>query len=206
MTKSSNADLINKGVFALAVVAIVGVVGAVNFAQAAPNSNTAGYGNSGQAVSALARTFHDQNQENGREFSLLVRQIQAAYHSDNGNRQPVSTASTQPATEFDASFTAATNTFNATTDQAFEDFQVKVDSLANTAESKDQFIDQFNRAKADYLNELDVAKNAFADAVNRQGNNEGKDSFMNRYNQGRDAYSNKLEANKNEFAAGISNL
>ena len=48
---------------------------------------------------------------------------------------------------------------------------------AGKGETKDQFMDAFNHAKADYFNQLDQAKNDFAAVVSNLGDgaNQAKD-------------------------------
>lgn len=200
MSKTISSNLFNKGIFAVAVVAITGVVGAVNFASAAVNNRTSGYGTSGQAVAAAARVFHDKFRGNGRAFAQIVHDIQARYHANRSSNGQAGNA-------FETQFVAATAAYDASSDAALNTFVSRIDTLNNTAESKDQFIDQFNRAKADYLNSLDAAKNTFAASVSNQGNgaNQAKDQFIGSFNTARDNYSNQMEQAKNDFAATLSN-
>ncbi|RYF64018.1 MAG: hypothetical protein EOO22_25025 [Comamonadaceae bacterium] len=195
---SVSTNLLSKGIFALAVVAIVGTVGVVQFAQAEENTNVSGYGTTGEEAAAAADTFQAGLVSQTVTFTNGVKTLQATAEQRIGS----GTASA----DFNMKFDQATNTYAATTASAFDNFRMKVTGFANTAESKDKFIDQFNNAKATYLNELDAAKNQFAAAVSPLGDNanQAKDQFMNGFNSSRDAYGNNLEQLKNDFAATVS--
>lgn len=201
MIKSSN-QFITKAVFAVSVVAVAGIVGAVHFAQAAPNSNTSGYGTTSQQATAAADKF-----QAGLDSSTITFIEQVATLSATAKSQLQANGVVSSDT-FDANFVAATNTYGAASSAAFDKFRTAVQGFANTAQSKDQFIDEFNHAKADYFNQLDAAKNQLAASLSNLGNNANvtKDQFMNGYNSDRDAYGNNLEQLKNDFAATVSNL
>ena len=194
---SISSNLLSKGIFALAVVAIVGTVGAVQFAQAEENTNVSGYGTTGEEAAAAADVFQAGLVSQTTAFTDNVKTLQSTAQQRIGNGTAVG--------DFDARFNQASSVYASTTSTAFSNFRMKVTGFANTAESKDQFIDQFNNAKATYLNELDAAKNQFAAALSPLGDNanQAKDQFMNGFNSSRDAYGNNLEQLKNDFAAKV---
>ncbi len=197
---SINNSILTKGIFAVGVVAIAGVVGAVNFAQAATNDNTSGYGTGSQQAQTAADKFQAALTSDTNNFTSQVKALEATAQSQLQSGTPVA--------NFDSQFNAATTTYTNTTNDAFNNFRTQVAGFANTAQSKDQFIDQFNHAKADYLNQLDAAKNQLAASLSNLGDNANqvKDQFIGSFNADRDAYSNMLEQAKNDFAATVSNL
>jgi hypothetical protein len=198
--KLEASTLIGKGVFAVGVVAIAGIVGAVHFVNADPTSNTSGYGTSSAQDVAAANTFEaalvDQTNTFTGDIAGLQTQAESQLQSDSG---------TADFTSFDSQYDTATSTYASQVSTAFDTFRSQVMSYANTATSKDQFIDEFNNAKATYLNALDAAKNQLAASLsNLSGNgNVVKDQFIDGFNSDRDAYSNDLEQAKNDFAATL---
>jgi hypothetical protein len=200
--RTSSYTLLNKGVFGIAVVAMAGIIGAVHFAQAATNNSTSGYGISSNQAAAAANTF--QTSLNGDDTNFYNQII-------TDTQQLKSSLTTVPGTDtaqFEASFSTDTNTYNSAVSDAFNTFRNQVTGDANTSVSRDQFIDEFNNAKATYLNAIDAAKNQLADQINQLGgdsNAQAKDQFMDVFNSDRDAYSNALEQAKNTFADTVSN-
>lgn len=194
------SDLIKKGAFALAAVAIVGSTTAVYAAVNTSDNTTSGYGTTSQEATAAAVMFANSINDSNNDFASDVDALSATAKARLASGSTVD--------DFNTKFDAATSAYDASLNSAFDMFLTSVQNSANTAESKDMFIDQFNNAKAAYLNRLDVAKNDFAAAVSPLGDNanQAKDAFIGGYNTSRDAYSNDLEAAKNKFADTISNL
>jgi hypothetical protein len=201
-TRTFNTHLVSKGLFGVAVVAMAGIVGAVHYAQAATNDNTSGYGTTSDQSTAAANTFETAVVNDTNDFSSDVNNLQSQAE------QQLSTGGETDFTTFDSSYNSAVSTYATSVDNAFDTFRAQATSDANTATSKDQFIDEFNNAKADYLNSLDAAKNQLANSLSQLSGNGNvvKDQFIDGFNSDRDAYSNTLEQAKNDFAATVSNL
>lgn len=184
------------------------IVGLIGFSAASAATGTpsgTGYGISGtngQQAAAAADTFQSSVVADNNTFVQQVNALEATA------KQQLQAGGVTDINTFSSSFNAATSAFQNANDNAFNTFRAQALADANTAASKDQFIDQFNHAKADYLNQLDAAKNQLADSLSKLGNNGNvvKDNFMNGFNSDRDAYSNQLEQAKNDFAATVSNL
>lgn len=136
------------------------------------------------------------------ETDIFTDRISALSAQAEARLTPEGQAATQA---FYAQFATATDEYEDSVADAFATFSAAIADAADTAESRNQFIDRFNRAKAEYLNSLDAAKNRYASELSNMGHgaNVVKDEFMNGFNAARDAYSNQLEAAKNEFAATI---
>lgn len=198
----TKSTLLNKGVFALAVVVVAAIVGGAGFAQAAKNNDTSGYGTNGQQALAAADKLAAACTKCTDQFVAQTKQL-----TDTAKAQLMGSGAAS-ASDFGSKYDEATANFNSSLDSAFDDFRTNVNNDASIAESKDQFIDMFNHDKADYLNSLDAAKNQFAAVVSNMGNdaNVTKDQFMNGFNHDRDVYGNCLESAKNDFAATVSNL
>ncbi|HSH56122.1 MAG TPA: hypothetical protein VK983_04855 [Candidatus Limnocylindrales bacterium] len=212
-------EYLQKGVFALAVVAIAGVVGGVNFAQAAHGDKptkeqceAAGFRNFGQCVrvfaqdrdgygnGAIAEAAADAFEEQvGEDTDAFTGRIDTLVDEAQDDLTPSGRAA---AASFDTRFEAETGDYEADLDDAFDDFRAAVDDAAETSTSRNEFIDRFNRAKAEYFNRLDAAKNELAAELSGMGHdsNVAKDRFMNGFNAARDAYGNRLEEAKNVFA------
>jgi hypothetical protein len=200
MTPVVSTSLITKGIFGVGVVAIAGIIGAVHFASAQTNNNSSGYGTTSSTAVAAANTFEDS-----LASSTVTFDDQITTAENNLDASLVNTSG-MSVTTFNSEFNTDTLAYANTVGSAFDTFRSQVMADANTATSKDQFIDQFNNAKATYLNSLDAAKNQLADAINQLGGNSNavaKDQFMDIFNSDRDAYSNALEGYKNTFAATI---
>lgn len=216
-------QLRNKGIVAVAVLAVSGYVGAANFVQAAPGDkpskeqcrasgyenygqcvrvwaqDDSGYGNSGTNVVAAADAFETAIDQETDIFTNRVSGLSDEVHKSLDAEGRTSTDA------FDARFSAATAAYDDDLDEAFDNFRSDVENAADTAETRNEFIDRFNRAKAEYLNALDVSKNQYAAELSNMGHgaNVAKDRFMNGFNAVRDSYSNKLEEAKNAFADSI---
>lgn len=89
--------------------------------------------------------------------------------------------------------------FGSTFDAATAAFEQEVQHIEATAADHNQYVDSLNRAKANYLNELDMAKNVLAANLSNLGHdaNVAKDQFMNGFNHHRDYLSNHVEMIKN---------
>ncbi|HEX8226666.1 MAG TPA: signal peptidase I [Candidatus Saccharimonadales bacterium] len=112
----------------------------------------------------------------------------------------------QASTEtFESQFTAATATYNTQMTAAYDAFRTEADAAA-TAGDHNAFIDRFNRARAEYFNALDAAKNQLAAELSNMNHeaNVVKDLFMNGFNAARDKYSNDLESARNKYAETIN--
>lgn len=108
-------------------------------------------------------------------------------------------------TTFWAAFDEASSDYDKHVTAAGDQFKVDLQTASSVAENKDQFIDAFNNAKADYFNSVEVAKNAYADELSSHGDkaNQIKDTFIGSYNSAKDVYGNDVEALKNQFAADL---
>jgi archaellum component FlaC len=195
-----NTSLLSKGVFGVGVVAIAGIIGAVHFAQAATNNDTSGYGTTSQQSVAASDTLETAVANDLDSFSGDISGLQ-----NQAQQQLISNDANAAFDGFDTSYNTATQTYADSVSTAFNTFRDQISADATTATSKDQFIDEFNNAKADYLNSLDAAKNQLASSLsNLAGNgNVVKDQFIDGFNSERDAYSNSLEQAKNDFAATL---
>lgn len=202
MAKSENAAIIKKGIFALAVVAVLGTSTAAfavvnNQPSSTPNS---GYGTDGAVANAAMTKLIDGFNTESVAFQSDVDALAATARTDLA-----SVGASDQADIFLAKFDTANSEYDAKLTTAQATFRASVAAAANNAVSKDQFIDAFNRAKAEYFNQMDVAKNDFAAVVSNLGDgaNQAKDRFIGGYNSVRDAYGNQLEVIKNDFAATI---
>ncbi len=195
--KTFDSSLIKKGIFALVVVAIAGATGAVF---AAPNTNQGnGYGNQQAAIDAVNKLNEGYNTAS----TNFVNKVSTAVDTASAKL-----GESKDTDKFAAAFNTSSNKYYQSVADARAKFLAAVQQAANTAESKDQFIDKFNNLKANYFNELDAAKNELANSLSPMGDsaNQIKDAFMNSYNSARDMYGNELEVIKNDFANTISNL
>lgn len=216
-------EMLTKGLIAAAIVAVTGVVGGANLVQAQHEDkpskeqcaasgfrnygqcvrvwaqDDSGYGNSGQVALAAADDFEEAIAE---ETDVFTGRVDNLTTTAEKQLTPNGRAATQA---FSVRFDEATTEYDQTVADAFADFRAAVTEAAETSESRNQFIDQFNRAKAEYLNSLDAAKNRYASELSNMGHNANvvKDQFMNGFNAARDAYSNQLEAAKNDFAGTV---
>ncbi|MDQ3007981.1 MAG: hypothetical protein M3Q81_00095 [bacterium] len=88
-------------------------------------------------------------------------------------------------------------------DTATAKLDTAVANSASKAESKNQFIDSYSNARAEYFNELEHAKNDFAAVVSNLGNdaNQAKDAFIGGYNSAKGVYGDNLEGLRNDHAA-----
>jgi hypothetical protein len=196
--KLETRNLLSKAVFAVGIVAIAAIVGAVHFVQAAtPTDSSSGYGTSSATDVAAANTFETAliNQTNTFTDQVTALQQQAESQLSSGGVTDFSS--------FDSQYNDATSIYASTVSQAFDTFRSQVMSFANTAVSKDQFIDEFNNAKANYLNSLQAAKNQLANSLSQLSGNGNvvKDQFIDGFNNDSADYSNNLEQAKNDFAA-----
>lgn len=199
MVHKSN-QLVAKGVFAIAAVALVGATTATYAITNSTSNVTSGYGGSETAVQA-SNNFEADFAAYTAVFSQDVAALSAQAKSQLG-----ATGDAQ-VDQFDARFAAGTSEMNESVAAASAKFRAEVTTAINSGESKDKFIDTFNRAKAEYLNSLDAAKNDFAAVLSNLGHssNVTKDQFINGFNSSRDSYGNKLEGAKNTFADIVSN-
>ncbi len=199
MVHKSN-QLVAKGVFAIAAVALVGATTATYALTNASTNVTSGYGGSETAVQA-SHDFDAAYLTYTSSFAQTVAALSAQAKSQ------LTAAGAAQVDQFDEKFAAGTVAYDQKVQTASEKFRAEVAAAINSGESKDKFIDTFNRAKAEYLNSLDAAKNDFAAVVSNLGHNANvtKDQFINGFNSARDTYSNKLEGAKNTFADKVSN-
>ena len=206
MKKTNDYNVVKKGVFALAVVAIVGSTSAV-FAQINSqnfnNSDDSGYGNDGEKAIAALDEFNVSFDTQSSTFRASVEDLASA-----ARQELIAAGAEEQVDEFMMKFDMATGKYDEAVNDADARFRAAVADAANKAETKDQFIDSFNRAKAEYFNELDQAKNDFAAVVSNLGDgaNQAKDRFIGGYNSVRDTYGNQLEQAKNVLADKLSNL
>lgn len=189
-----------KGLVALAIVGIAGASGLVYAAPDSDANQTSGYGIAPETATDAINRLNDDFQSASEDFRTDVRTLVAAYKDAgvNGNDE---------ADAFQTGFATANAELDADMEAARNTFLSRIQEAASTAESKDEFIDAYNNAKAAYFNELDRYKNEFAAAVSNLGHdtNVAKDQFMNGFNRSRDDYGNELEVIKNQFADTISN-
>lgn len=199
MTHSSN-QLVAKGVFAIAAVALVGATTAAYAVTNSSSNVTSGYGGSETAVQA-SNNFDADFTVYTAAFSQDINQLSAQAKSQ------LDAKGIGAVNQFDAEFNAGTAQLNQSVMTASAKFRAQVTNAINSGESKDTFINSFNQAKAEYLNDLDAAKNQFASVLSNidHGSNVTKDQFINGFNSSRDGYSNKLEGAKNTFADKVSN-
>lgn len=199
MVHKSN-QLVAKGVFAIAAVALVGATTATYALTNASTNVTSGYGGSETAVQA-SNDFDADFTAYTASFNQSVSALSAKAKAD------LTATGAAQVDQFDAKFASGTTELNQTVASASEKFRADVTTAINSGESKDKFIDSFNRAKAEYLNSLDAAKNDFAAVVSNLGHssNVTKDEFIGGFNSVRDSYGNKLEGAKNTFADKVSN-
>ncbi len=199
MAYKSN-QIVAKGVFAIAAVALVGATTAAYAVTNPTNNSTSGYGGNETAISA-SKDFDADFTAYTAAFSKDVAQLSLQARAQLDARGDAQIA------QFDSKFASGTTGLNQTVASASAKFRTDVASALNSGESKDQFIDSFNRAKAEYFNSLDAAKNDFAAVVSNLGHNSNvaKDQFIGGFNSSRDAYGNKLEMAKNTFADRVTN-
>lgn len=197
---NGNRNLIKKGLFALAAVAVIGTTSSVYAAVNETDNTTSGYGSSGENALAAIDMFNQSFDTQSAGFQADVYELVGTVRTELE-----ATDDGDSADQFAAVFGTASSAYDDQVNDAADDFRAAIQSAASTAESKDQFIDRFNNAKAQYFNDLDAAKNQFAAAVSNLGDgaNQSKDRFIGGYNSTRDAYGNELEAIKNNFAATI---
>jgi hypothetical protein len=179
----------------LGIVAMIGF-GAVS-AQIGSSSGT-GYGSGTATDVAAADTFESDVLAYNNTFTQQIQGLETT-----ALNQLKSTSSTADFEAFNTEYNTATATYFNTTSNAFDTFRTEVQSYANSATSKDRFIDEFNNAKANYLNSLQAAKNQLADSLGQMGSeaNVIKDQFIDGFNTDSAALSNNLEQAKNDFAA-----
>lgn len=199
--KSTNTQLLTKGIFALAAVAIVGTTTAVYAVTNATTNNTSGYGNGSENAIVASQ-----------EFDITYATLSTSFKSDvnalvEQAKSQLTASGAAAADDFDSQFNASSVQLDTDTANASATFRSEVATALNSGESKDKFIDSFNRAKANYFNALDAAKNDFAATTSNLGHNANivKDQFMNGFNSSRDMYGNKLEEAKNKFADRVTN-
>lgn len=193
-----NSQLITKGIFALAAVAIVGTTTAVYGITNATANNTSGYGNTSETAVAASNDF------DAAYSAATVTFIDTVADTCIANSQNLLGAQKG---QFGDQFVAFTTAYDSSVTTASANFRATVVNAINTGESKDKFIDTFNRAKSEYFNSVDVAKNTFSANVSNLGDNanQAKDAFVGCYNSARDAYNNQIEGIKNTFADRVSN-
>jgi hypothetical protein len=197
----SNKKLLIQGTFAFVAVAIIGATTAVYAATNNTQNNTSGYGSGvDNALDASA------------QFDVSYANLSSGFEEDVAKliadaKAKLNPSDAQAVSQFEATFNQQSDVYDSKVMDASAKFRASVLEAMKTAESKDQFIDAFNNAKAQYFNELDAAKNEFAASLSGSGNdaNVAKDQFMNGYNSTRDMYGNDLEAIKNQFADRVTN-
>lgn len=199
MAYKSN-QIVAKGVFAIAAVALVGATTAAYAVTNTTNNSNSGYGGNETAIQASTK-FDSEFTIYTAEFNRNISQM-----SDRARAQLDARGDAQ-VNQFETKFTNGTKDLDQTVAGASAKFRTDVAAALNSSQSKDQFIDAFNRAKAEYFNSLDAAKNDFAAVVSNFGHNSNvtKDQFIGSFNSSRDAYGNKLESAKNVFADRVNN-
>lgn len=195
-----NNQLVAKGVFAVAAVAVVGASTATYAITNSTSNTTSGYGGSETAIQA-SRDFDKNYATYTVAFTQEIARLSAEAKAKLGPAGDAEVA------KFDAAYVQGTSELTQSVASASAKFRATVANAINSGESKDKFIDTFNNAKAQYFNDLDAAKNQFASVVSNQGHsaNVAKDEFIGGFNSARDSYGNKLEAAKNDFANTVSN-
>ncbi len=201
MKKSINRELLSKGIFALAAIAIVGTTTAAYAVTNSTDNSTSGYGNSGEVAIAASQEFDAAFARLSSDFNTDIDAYVATAKAE------LTGEGAEAADDFQSQFDAHSSTLNSTVAAASDKFRSDVVSALGSGASKDQFIDAFNRAKAEYFNSLDAAKNEFAAVTSNLGHesNVTKDQFMNGFNSTRDMFGNDLEGIKNTFADKVSN-
>lgn len=177
--------------------------------------STFGFKNQGQCIKYVVQADKSNGyggnttanaQEAADAFGVDVTTLGAGFRTsvDKIIADAANASTSKSLASFKSKFGSANTAYDASIASALATFKSQVEDAKSTATSKDQFIDRFNHAKADYLNKLEAAKNKLAgDLSGLGGNDVVKDAFMNRYNAVKDAYSNQLEDVKNTFAATI---
>jgi hypothetical protein len=198
VTKIQRSNLAARVALLLGSLGIVAMIGFGAVSAQTGSSGGTGYGSGTATDVAAADTFESDVLAYNNTFTQQVQVLETTALA-----QLQSTSSTTDFSSFNAEFNTATDTYLNTTSNAFDTFRAQVLSYANTATSKDQFIDEFNNAKANYLNSLEAAKNQLADSLGQLGSqaNVIKDQFIDGYNTDSAALSNNLEQAKNDFAA-----
>jgi hypothetical protein len=198
-----NLKLIKQGLFAIGVVTFIGTTSLVYAAVNDLENDTAGYGTTSEQALAAIDEFNEDFEMYSDDFVEKVKSYVA-----QAKAALVEAGADEAVDDFDQEFDEQTAMFYMAMDEAVDNFRMRIQSAASLAESKDEFINLFSQAKAEYFNELDAAKNQLAAMLSNMGHNANviKDQFMNMFNSARDMYGNQLEMIKNEFADTMNNI